>query len=66
MNNMIQGCTVARLTPTFALKISVQRLAVAHAAFSGALMLLPATARAAEALDPAQLAPMVITGVAHQ
>ena len=66
MNNMIQGCTVARLTPTFALKTSVQRLAVAHAAFIGALMLLPATARAAEALDPAQLAPMVITGVAQQ
>ncbi len=66
MNNMTQGCTVARLTPTFALKASVQRLAVAHAAFIGALMLLPATAQAAEALDPAQLAPMVITGVAQQ
>ena len=66
MNNMIQGCAVARLTPTFALKTSVQRLAVVHAAFSGALMLLPATAQAAEALDPAQLAPMVITGVAQQ
>ena len=65
MNNMTQGCAVARLTPTFALKTSVQRLAVAHAAFIGAL-LLPATAQAAEALDSAQLAPMVITGVAQQ
>lgn len=65
-NNTAQGVANARAVNAFALKPLTQRLAVAHAAFLGLLITLPLQAHAVDPVDAAQLAPMVITGVAQQ
>lgn len=65
-NNTAQGVANARAVNAFALKPLTQRLAVAHAAFLGLLITVPLQAHAVDPVDAAQLAPMVITGVAQQ
>ena len=65
-NKSIQGAAVSRLNNSFKLKPFTQRLALAHGAFLGVIMCAPLQVNAADQLDPAQLAPMVITGVAQQ
>ena len=64
--NCIQGTTVPRSANGFKLKPLSQRLALAHAALLGVAVCMPLQANAADKHDAAQLAPMVITGVAQQ
>lgn len=64
--NNIQGAAVSRLKRGFKLKLLSQRMVFAHAALLGAAICLPLQASAAEEQGAAQLAPMVITGVAQQ
>lgn len=70
-NNTIQGAAESRPKNGFRLKPLPHGLALAHATFLGLLMCAPLQANAANAAneqeaDVAQLAPMVITGVAQQ
>lgn len=62
----IQGVAVSRLKRSFKLKPLSQRMVFAHAALLGAAVCLPFSASAADQQAAAQLAPMVITGVAQQ
>lgn len=64
--NTIQGVAPSRLDDGFKLKPLSQRLALAHAALLGFAVCLPLQASAADKQDAAQLAPMVITGVAQE
>jgi iron complex outermembrane receptor protein len=67
-NNTIQGAAESRPKNGFRLKPLPHGLALAHATFLGLLMCAPLQANAAneQEADVAQLAPMVITGVAQQ
>lgn len=64
--NTFQGVAQSRLGNGFKLKPLSQRLALAHAALLGVAVCLPLQVNAADKHDAAQLAPMVITGVAQQ
>lgn len=65
-NKTIQGVAVPRFDSVFKLKPLSQRLLLAHAAVLGAVICAPLQADAATEQEAAQLAPMVITGVAQQ
>ena len=65
-NKTIQGVAVPRFDSVFKLKPLSQRLLLAHAAVLGAVICAPLQAGAATEQEAAQLAPMVITGVAQQ
>ena len=64
--NNIQGVVTSGQNNAFKLKPLSQRLALAHAAFLSFAICAPLQASAAEEQEAAQLAPMVITGVAQQ
>ncbi len=62
----IQGVATSRQDNAFKLKPLSQGLALAHAALLGFAICAPLQASAADEKEAAQLAPMVITGVAQQ
>ena len=64
--NRIRGVATSRQDNAFKLKPLSQGLAVAHAALLGFAICVPLQASAADEQEAAQLAPMVITGVAQQ
>ncbi len=64
--NRIRGVASSRQDNAFKLKPLSQGLAVAHAALLGFAICVPLQASAADEQEAAQLAPMVITGVAQQ
>ncbi len=64
--NRIRGVATSRQDNAFKLKPLSQGLAVAHAALLGFAICVPLQASAADEQEAAQLAPMVITGVAER